>query len=1064
MQKLAELCVRRPVFATMLIMTLVVLGLFSYTRLTIERYPRVELPTIIVTTRLPGAAPQEIETEITDKIEEGLNTISGIEELRSSSAENVSLVIIQFDLDRELDSAAQDVRDKINTILPLLPPDIEQPTVEKFDPDASPIMTISVASSQSVREMTEYADKVLRRQIESINGVGRVAIIGGRKRQINVYLDGNKLRAYNLSVSQVAAALQMQNIEVPGGRIEEGERTLTLRTLGRVQTASEFNDLVVTKRNGYPIKISDIGRTEDGIESAETAGMLNDKAALLLLVRRQSGTNTVDVIHDINQRLETVKKTLPPGYSLQVVRDQSVFILASFHAIQEHLLLGSLLASLVVWLFMRNLRATIISSIAIPTSIISTFALMEYFDISLNAPSMLGLTLSVGIVIDDAIVVLENIFRYIEEKGYRPFEAAIEGTREIGLAVMATTLSLIVIFLPVGFMQSIPGRFFKSVALTMSFAIAVSLLVSFTLTPMLSARFFKSLKRKNGDPWDLSADSTQGAHGSKDTWLARILDNNYARLIDWSLRHRWIIVTIALVTFFGGMWLIAPRVGFSFFPFDDQSEYEVTVRTPEGTSVEATLETSRKVADEIRRLPHIAYTITTIGDSQQREQNIAKIYVKLTPLEERKVTQFDLMTRTREEVLPKFASYKLRTLVSNIAPIGGSGSVNAEINYQLRGPDLDKLSQYSTELLKKLQAIAGVADADTSLIVGKPELRVIVDRQKAADLGVNIADIARALRLLVGGDKVSTYNENGEQYEVHIRADETFRKDAQGISRLNVPSALLGSVGLENLVRLEERSGPTQIERAARQRVVTLYSFLKPGTPQSFVEQKFEEAAKTINLPPDYVLAKSGNTKEQARAGRGFAMAFLLSFIFMYIVLAAQFESFLHPITVLLSLPLSLPFAFLSLVIAGQPMTIFTLLGLLVLFGMVKKNSILQIDHTIGLLAKGLDRHTALVQASRDRLRPILMTTIAFVAGMAPLAVTQGPGAGVSRSTSVVIIGGQSMCLLLTLVVTPVAYSLFDDLKHSRLWGWLGSQWNAQMTEIKQKTAAVTSSFMSLFR
>ncbi|MGH9766686.1 MAG: efflux RND transporter permease subunit, partial [Blastocatellia bacterium] len=481
MQKLAEICVRRPVFATMLIMTLMVLGVFSYNRLTVERFPRVEFPTITVTTRLPGAAPQEIETEITDKIEEAVNTISGIDELRSTSSEGVSLVFVTFELERDLDEAAQDVRDKINRALPNLPDNIEQPTIEKLDPDASPIMTISIASNRSLREMTEYADKTLRRQIESVNGVGQVQIVGGRKRQINVYLDGDKLRAYNLTVAQVQQSLQGQNLEVPGGRVEQTDRTLTLRTLGRVQSSADFNNIVVANRDGYPIKISDVGYSEDGVEDELSAGRLNDKPALLLQVRRQSGTNTVDVVNTIKKRLAELKKGLPAGYSLDVVRDQSTFILAAFHAIREHLILGSILAALVVLLFMQNVRATIIAAIAIPTSIISTFAAMDYAGITLNAPSMLGLTLSVGIVIDDAIVVLENIFRYIEEKGFKPFEAAIEATREIGLAVMATTLSLVVIFLPVAFMQSIPGRFFKSMALTMSFAIMVSLLVSFTL-------------------------------------------------------------------------------------------------------------------------------------------------------------------------------------------------------------------------------------------------------------------------------------------------------------------------------------------------------------------------------------------------------------------------------------------------------------------------------------------------------------------------------------------------------------------------------------------------------
>ncbi len=1059
MQKLAEICVRRPVFATMLILTLMVLGVFSYNRLTVERFPRVEFPTITITTRLPGAAPQEVETEITDKIEESVNTISGIDELRSTSSEGVSLVFVTFELERDLDEAAQDVRDKINRALPELPDNIEQPTIEKLDPDATPIMTISIASNRSLREMTEYADKTLRRQVESVNGVGQVLIVGGRKRQINVYLDGDKLRAYNLTVSQVEQALRGQNLEVPGGRVEQTNRTLTLRTLGRVQSSADFNNIVVANRDGYPIKISDVGYSEDGVEDELTAGRLNDKPALLLQVRRQSGTNTVDIVDAVKARLVELKKGLPAGYSLDVVRDQSIFILASFHAIREHLILGSILAALVVLLFMQNVRATIISAIAIPTSIISTFAAMDAAGISLNAPSMLGLTLSVGIVIDDAIVVLENIFRYIEEKGFKPFDAAIAATREIGLAVMATTLSLVVIFLPVGFMQSIPGRFFKSVALTMSFAIMVSLLVSFTLTPMLSARLLKRVKRKSEEE-----PPAGGAHEvEKSSWIMRLLDRWYTRILTFSLHYRWLVVVVAILVVLSPVGF-AKYIGFNFFPQDDQDEFEVSLRAPEGTSLQKTLEISQQVAAGIRTLKHISYTLMTIGEDQQRTQNLATVYVKLEPLASRPISQFAIMGQVRDQVLPKFASHNLRAIVSPVAAIsGGGGRFNADISFMLRGPNLEKLDQYSQHLLNKLKAMPGVVDADTSLIVGKPELRATIDRQKASDLGVNVADIAQSLRLLVGGDQVSTYNEGGEQYEVHVRANENFRIDPAGIGKLNVPSQRLGSVGLDHVVTMREGAGPTQIERNGRQRQVTFTANLRPGISQSETLARLNAEVQAMKLPPEYVAGVAGNSKELQRTGRGFIIAFMLSFIFMYIVLAAQFESFMHPVTVLLALPLSLPFALVSLLITGQAFNMFTMLGLLVLFGMVKKNSILQIDHANGLRAKGMERHEALVQSSRDRLRPILMTTIAFVAGMAPLAWSSGPGSGVNRSTSVVVIGGQTLCLLLTLLVTPVAYSIFDDWINSPLWGRIAARWEALTGRLRQKAATVTSSFLGLF-
>lgn len=1066
MQKLAEICVRRPVFATMLIMALVVLGIFSYNRLTVERFPKVEFPTITVTTRLAGAAPQEVETEITDKIEEAVNTISGIEELRSVSAEGVSQVFVTFILDRDIDTAAQDVRDKINTVLPLLPRNIDQPTVEKLDPDSSPIMTVSVASNRSIREITEYADKVLRRQLESVNGVGQVLIIGGRKRQINVTLDAEKMRAYNLSVVQVSQALQGQNLEVPGGRIEQPDRTLTLRTLGRVQSSAEFNNLVVAHRQGYPIKVSDLGYTEDGVEDELTAGRLNDKPALLLQIRRQTGTNTVDVVNALKERLEELRLSMPAGYDVEVVRDQSAFILASFHAIREHLIVGSILASLVVLLFMQNVRATFIAALAIPTSIISTFAAMDYAGITLNGPSMLGLTLSVGIVIDDAIVVLENIFRYIEEKQFGPFEAAIEATREIGLAVMATTLSLVVIFLPVAFMPSVAGKFFKSVALTMAFAIMVSLLVSFTLTPMLSSRLFKRLKRKReGYVKEKSAPatSTKQQHSSKDSLLFRWLDRGYASLLKLALRHRAIVSGLALLVVLSTVPLFL-YVGKDFFPLDDQDEFEILLRAPEGTSIQRTLEVTQKVADEVRALPHVAYTLTTIGDNPQQFPNLAKIYVKMTPLTERKLTQFDVMGMARDDVIPKFAGYNLRTSVMPVPAFGGAAAQNSDIALQMTGPDLERLNEYSQIFLGKLKEMPGIVDADTSLVFGKPELRASIDRAKAAEMGVSVGDIAQSLRLLVGGAEVTTYNEAGEQYEVHVRAQQGFRTDIAGISQLNVPSTRVGSIGLDNVVRLSEATGPTQIERVSRQRQVLLTANLKPGFSQSQILELVNKEMAQLKLPPDYQLAPAGRTKELGKTMMGFIMAFVLSFVFMYIVLAAQFESFIHPVTVLMALPLSMPFALVSLVLAGQSFNMFTALGLLVLFGMVKKNSILQIDHANGLRAKGMERHDALIQASRDRLRPILMTTISFVAGMAPLAVSSGPGSGINRSTSVVVIGGQTLCLLLTLIMTPVAYSLFDDAINSPMWGRIGKRYTNSVAWVRRKSAAASSLFLGFFK
>src|SRR3982751_1506980 len=525
MQWLAAISVKRPVFASVLIIALTVIGAFSFSRLGLDRFPKVDFPTVIVMTRLPGAAPEEVETEISDKIEEGVNTISGIDELRSNSSEGVSTVIISFLLEKDADIAAQEVRDRVNRVIPLLPKTVDQPTVEKFDPDAAPVLTLALSASKPIRDITEYADKTLRRQLESVDGVGQVLVVGGRQRQVNVWLDAARLQAYNLTVTDVSRALQAQNAEVPGGRVEAGSQAMTLRTRGRVQTVQEFGDVVVKQAEGHPILLRDVAAIEDGMAEATTKANVSGAPTVLLTIRRQSGTNTVQVVDAVKERIADLKSVTPPGYDIRVVRDQSEFIKASIDTVEEHLVVGSMLAALVVLVFLWNWRSTVIAAIAIPTSIIATFGLIWYEGFTLNSMTLLALTLAVGIVIDDAIVVLENIYRFVEEKGRPPMQAAVEATREIGLAVLATTLSLVAIFLPVGFMGGIVGRFMKSFGLTMAFAIMVSMLVSFTLTPMLSARWLKVAKHGSDE------------HASKDSKIFHAIDLVYTRMLEWAMEH-----------------------------------------------------------------------------------------------------------------------------------------------------------------------------------------------------------------------------------------------------------------------------------------------------------------------------------------------------------------------------------------------------------------------------------------------------------------------------------------------------------------------------------------------
>ena len=1023
MQWLAAISIKRPVFATVLILTLTVIGVFSFVRLGVDRFPKVDLPMIVVTTVQPGAAPEQIETEITDKIEEAVNTISGIDELRSTSSEGVSIVNISFLLDKDTDVAAQEVRDKINSVLPLLPRTVEQPRVEKFDPDAAPVLSIAVTAKRPVREVTEYADKVLRRRLESVSGVGQVLVLGGRQRQVNIWLDADRLRAQNVTVTDVARALQGQNIEVPGGRLDQGMRSVTLRTAGRVQSVQEFSDIVVREVQGHPVRVGDVARVEDGEAEPRTVANVNGTPTVLLQVRRQSGTNTVQVVHAVTERLGEIQSTLPAGYEVRVVQNLAEFIEASINSVEEHLILGSILAALVVFVFLMNVRTTVIAAIAIPTSIIATFALIWFMGFTLNAMTMLALTLAVGIVIDDAIVVLENIYRFIEEKKLDPFKAAVDATREIGLAVLATTLSLVAIFVPVAFMGGIVGRFMESFGLTMAFAIMVSLLVSFTLTPMMAARWLKV--RAHGP----------GATASKQSPVYHAVDVAYTRLLEWSMGHRGVVAVVALLVLASSvpLFIVANK---NFLPLDDQAEFEINLRAAEGTSLEATELLANRVAAAVRqRVPEVEYTLTTVGGDPANTRNLAAIYVRLRPLDARDRDQFAVMNEVRGEVLPPLTA-GLRTSVQAIAAIGGGGAQNADVQFIVNGPDLRTLEEIGGKLVAELKSVPGVVDPDTSLNVGKPELQVHVDRPKAADLGVQISDAADALRLLVGGDQVTTYNEGSEQYEVHLRARAADRSTEQSIGALTVPSSRLGSVALDDIAKFAAGTAPSDISRLGHQRQVTVFANVLPSASQAEVQNAILRAFEPIRPGPAYTGAFTGRSRELGRAAENFVIAFVLSLVFMYLILAAQFESWLHPVTILLSLPLTLPFALVAIILFGQSLNIFSALGLLVLFGVVKKNSILQIDHANQLKERGLSTHDAVVQASRDRLRPILMTTFAFVAGMVPLIMSSGVGAGTNRAIGFVIFGGQSLALALTLLVTPVAYSLFDDarVRSSRFW------------------------------
>ena len=989
-----------------------------------DLFPNVDLPVVVVTTTLKGASVEEMESGVTKLVEEAVNTISGIDELRSTTKEGYSQVVVNFMISKNGDVAAQEVRDKVSTIVGRVPVGTDPPLIDKFDIDAAPVMTLAVSGRRNFQEVTEIARKQIKEQLETVTGVGAVTLVGGRSRAINIYLNTNQLFAYQLSADDVRQALLRQNLELPGGRVDEGPEELVLRTMGRIESSEDFERLIVSDRGGYPVRISDIGRVEESFEEPRGFSRLDGDNAVSLIVQKQSGLNTVQVVHAVKDRLEKIRPTLPQDITSVIIRDQSRFIEASIEEVKFHLLLAAVLVSLTILFFIRDWRTTLIATLAIPMSMVPTFAFMAIMGFTLNNITMLGLILAIGIVIDDAVVVHENIFRHMEEFGRSAREAARTATGEIASAVVATTLSLLVIFVPVAFMDGRVGRFFNSFGFTVGFAVLMSMLISLTLTPMLCSRFLK-----------LEA----GHKSSRSGFFSRLLERGYLAILRFSLRHRWLVVLTALGVFASTPFVFG-LIGKDFVPRDDQSEFEVAMTLPEGYSLQRADGLLREIEGRLKQLRGVTNVFTIVGDTTGRvakgqgDVTEVSIYCRLIDLGERKYTQFDVMDEARA-LMTEYPD--LRVAVQDVQAFQAAGFRQVEVDMSFVGPDLVQLQEYSQQIAAKMRANGQFVDVDTSLSLRKPELRVLIDRERASDLGIPVQVIASTLSILVGGEPIGKYKEFDEQFDVWLRAERSFRDDPEAILTMTLPTPEGRLVPLSNVASVELAQGPTTIERYGRQRQIVIVANLR-GISLGQAVEKINKIIAEINPEPGYRHEFIGRAKLLAETNSNFIVAFLLSFLFMYMVLAAQFESFVHPMTILLALPLTLPFAFLSLWLLRTNLDIYAVFGLFMLFGIVKKNGILQIDYTNTLKERGVETETAILEANQTRLRPILMTTLMLIAAMVPIALGQGPGAGSRASMAKVIIGGQALSLLLTLLVTPVAYSLWDDLTNYGFGSWFG--------------------------
>jgi HAE1 family hydrophobic/amphiphilic exporter-1 len=999
--------IRQPVFTAMLVLAVVVFGLFAYPRIGVDQFPNVEFPVVTVTTILPGADPETMERNVSDPLEEALNTLSGVESLRSVNVESVSQIIVSFSLERNVDVAAQDVRDRVQATLSKLPTEIRTPVVEKFDIGAAPILSLSLSGPRPIQELTKLAEDVVKPALQRQAGVGTIDVVGGQEREIQVVVDPKLLRSYGVAITDVTQALRAQSVDIPGGRTAEPGAERVVKLQGEVRSVDALRNLVIASPAGAPVRIRDVANVIDGPEEARSGAAFNAQRAVALVVRKQSGSNTVQVAESVMGSLGELSVLLPEGVKVETVSDNSRFIRNSIHAVQEDLILGGILAVVIVLVFLRNGRSTLVSALALPASVIGTFAVMNALDFTFNVITMLALTLSIGLLIDDAIVVIENIIRHVEE-GATPMQAAYEGTKEIALAVLAVTLSIVAVFIPVAFMEGMMGQFFYQFGVTVAVAVGISYFVSMTLTPMLSSRLIQA---HHGPP------------GAVSRGIERVLlgiEAFYRRTLGWMLSHRALTMAAAVGVLFFTLFM-ARFIKFTFIPSQDQGQVKISLELPVGTPLERTQRELTLLEKQVASLPGVDSIFTSAGGGVQEEVHKGELLVNLVPISERAYGQQDMKQYLRD-TLVRGAGVRL-----NVQDAGGMGGRTQQVQFNIRGDNWEEVLAATEKTRQAMLKNPGMVDVDLTYRSGKPQLSVELDRERAASLGLPAAVLGTTLRTFLGGDAVATYREGGDSFDVKVKLPPEVLADPAQLGALAMRAPTGALVELRTMADIRPSEGPSQIDRQAQKRQVTLLADLK--------NYSLGEAITYLNtfakneLPPTVSTDFEGQGKELGKAGLAFLLALGLGIILVYMILAAQFGSLLDPITIMMSLPFAVIGALGGLLLTGQYMSMFAMIGMIMLMGLVTKNGILLVDYANQLKEKGKSTREALLEAGPVRLRPILMTTIAMIAGMVPVALARGNGAETRVPMAIAIIGGLITSTLLTLGVVPVFYSLVDGLR-----------------------------------